>query len=310
MKSAFIKSKVFILIAYLVFSSCSDNSGLVSNNPEILNETTTGSGYFEYSNYAPFNGKVLKVYYYVPDNVNPNTKILFVFHGNGRNAKDYRDAVIAKANQHNFIVITPEFSTTNFPGGDAYNLGNIFIDGDNPSPSTLNPEGEWTFSVIEPLFDFVKQSINNTTLKYHIFGHSAGGQFVHRFVMYKPDAHYDKIVTSASGWYTATDLSITFPYGFGESPLETASLVRLFEKKMMIQVGNLDNDPNAAGLRHNEYADAQGLNRLKRAEHFFNKASLLANTGNVEFQWELHINDGADHNYEVASQYAADLIFN
>ncbi len=296
-----------LLCMCFILNSCSDDSDVYTSNSEVINEFTRGSGFLEYSS---FDDKVMRVFYHIPPNANSNTKMVFVYHGNGRNAKDYRDAMTSKANQYGFIVITPEFSNSNFPGGDAYNLGNVFIDGDNPSPSTLNPEGEWTFSVIEPLFDFVKQSINNTTLKYHVFGHSAGGQFAHRFVMYKPNARYDKIVASASGWYTATDLSIAFPYGFMESPLETTSLASLFEKKIMIQVGNLDNDSNAASLRHNEYADAQGLNRLNRAEHFFNKASLLANASNVEFQWEIHINEGADHNYEVASQYAADLIFN
>ena len=67
--------------------------------------------------------------------------------------------------------------------------------------------------------DFIKQNLNNTTPKYQIFGHSAGGQFVHRYVMYKPNARYDKIIASASGWYTETDLNISFPYGFMESPL-------------------------------------------------------------------------------------------
>ena len=297
------------MLFYLCFimTSCSDESDVITNNPVILDEFTTGPGFFEYSS---FNNKVMRVFYHIPSNANTNTQILFVFHGNGRNAKDYRDAMVSKANQYGCIVMTPEFSQSNFPGGDAYNLGNVFIDGDNPSPDTLNSEAEWAFSVIEPLFDFIKQSLNNSTSKYHIFGHSAGGQFAHRLVMFKSSGRFDKIVASASGWYTDIDVSIAFPYGLRESPLGISSLSSLFEKSLMIQVGNLDNDPNAAGLRHNEYADAQGLNRFDRAQHFFNKASGLSSSIGGEFHWELHINQGADHNYEIASQYAADLIFN
>ncbi|WP_339614039.1 hypothetical protein [uncultured Winogradskyella sp.] len=294
----------------MILNSCSDDSVVSSNNPEILNELTSGSGFFEYSEYAPFSNKVMKVYYYIPSNTNSNTEILFVFHGNGRNAKDYRDAMITKANQYNFIVITPEFSGANFPGGDAYNLGNVFVDGDNPSPSSLNTEAEWTFSVIEPLFDYITQNINNNSLTYQVFGHSAGGQVAHRFLMYKPNARYDKVVASASGWYTVTDLEVSFPYGFTESPLETSILENLFQKKLFIQVGSLDNNPNASSLRHNIFADAQGLNRLDRAQYFYNKASVLAETNNLEFHWELHIKEGADHNFEIASKNAADLIFN
>ncbi len=311
MNTTDLNSRLLLLFCMcFLFNSCSEDSDETTNNPDTFNETTRGSGFIEYSDYAPFNGKVLKIFYHIPSTVNVNTDILFVFHGNGRNAKDYRDAMVAKSNQYNFIVITPEFSNANFPGGDKYNLGNVYIDGDNPSPSTLNPENQWTFSVIEPLFDFIKENINNNSLTYQVFGHSAGGQFAHRFVMYKPNARYDKVVASASGWYTVTDDNITFPYGFMESPLETVALANLFDKKLMIQVGNLDNNPNASGLRHNQFADAQGLNRLVRAQHFFNEASQLSENNNLVFNWELFINEGADHEYDIASQNAADLIFN
>ena len=215
-----------------------------------------------------------------------------------------------KANQFNFIVIVPEFSIANFPGGDGYNLGNVFIDGDNPSIGTLNPEDEWAFSVIEPLFDFIKQSLNNFTPKYHIFGHSAGGQFAHRFMMFKPNARFDKVVSSGSGWYTVPDLDINFPYGFKNSPLEDNSFENLFEKQLTIQIGELDNDPNSAGLRHNQFADAQGLNRLERANHFFDEALQLSQENNLEFNWDLYINEGGTHDYLTASESAANLIFN
>lgn len=298
---------LFILSILSSFTFCSDNSDNSINGPVILDEFVTGSGYFEFSD---FQSLIIKTYYHIPIYVTNNTPIVFVFHGAGRNAKDYRDAMIAKSNQFNFIVIVPEFSIANFPGGDGYNLGNVFIDGDNPSIGTLNPEEEWAFSVIEPLFDFIKQSLNNSTPKYHIFGHSAGGQFAHRFMMFKPNARFDKVVSSGSGWYTVPDLDINFPYGFKNSPLEDNSFENLFEKQLTIQIGELDNDPNSAGLRHNQFADAQGLNRLERANHFFDEALQLSQENNLEFNWDLHINEEGTHNYLTASESAANLIFN
>jgi len=302
-----ILSILFVLSILSSFISCSENSDNSINESVILDEFVTGGGYFEFSD---FQSLVIKTYYHIPIYVTNNTPIVFVFHGAGRNAKDYRDAMIAKANQFNFIVIVPEFSIANFPGGDGYNLGNVFIDGDNPSIGTLNPEDEWAFSVIEPLFDFIKQSLNNFTPKYHIFGHSAGGQFAHRFMMFKPNARFDKVVSSGSGWYTVPDLDINFPYGFKNSPLEDNSFENLFEKQLTIQIGELDNDPNSAGLRHNQFADAQGLNRLERANHFFDEALQLSQENNLEFNWDLHINEEGTHNYLTASESAANLIFN
>ena len=302
-----ILSILFVLSILSSFISCSENSDNSINESVILDEFVRGGGYFEFSD---FQSLVIKTYYHIPIYVTNNTPIVFVFHGAGRNAKDYRDAMIAKANQFNFIVIVPEFSIANFPGGDGYNLGNVFIDGDNPSIGTLNPEDEWAFSVIEPLFDFIKQSLNNFTPKYHIFGHSAGGQFAHRFMMFKPNARFYKVVSSGSGWYTVPDLDINFPYGFKNSPLEDNSFENLFEKQLTIQIGELDNDPNSAGLRHNQFADAQGLNRLERANHFFDEALQLSQENNLEFNWDLHINEEGTHNYLTASESAANLIFN
>ncbi|OZV70569.1 hypothetical protein [Winogradskyella aurantia] len=300
---------LFVLFTLTVLN-CTNDYVPNANTPELPNNSLTGTGFFEYSDYEPFSNKVMNIYYHVPPNSSATTPMLFVFHGAGRNAKDYRNAMLEKANTFGFIIIAPEFSITNFPGGDAYNLGNVFVDGDNPSPATLNPEEDWTFSVIDPLFDFIKTNLENTTEKYHVFGHSAGGQFAHRFVMFKPNARIEKVVASASGWYTVPTEDVSFPYGFNNSPLENLSLNELYDKNLTVLIGDLDNDPNAPGLRHNVFADAQGINRFARAQYFYNLAFEQAQDGNLDFNWVLEINNGADHNYVEASLKAADLIFN
>ena len=296
-----------ILLLSITLTNCSEENRISQNIPEELNPLTNGSGFFEYSS---FGDKTIKVYYHIPANINANTKILFIFHGNGRNAKDYRNTMINKSEQYRFIIMVPEFSNSNFPGGDQYNLGNVYVDGDNPSSSTLNTEDEWTFSIIDPLFNYVKENIGNTTTNYNIFGHSAGGQFAHRFLQFKPNSMSDIVVASASGWYTVTNIDVRFPYGFKDSTLESLSLTDLFGKRLIVQVGDLDNDPSAAGLRHNAFADAQGLHRFERAQHFYNTALQLSIENNIQFNWILNINEGANHDYISASENAADLIFN
>jgi poly(3-hydroxybutyrate) depolymerase len=47
------------------------------------------------------------VYYYIPQNKNVTTPILFVLHGTERNANQYQNAMIAKAESMGFIVIAP-----------------------------------------------------------------------------------------------------------------------------------------------------------------------------------------------------------
>lgn len=301
---------IFFLFYIFIFIGCSESSDSTKEEEIELIPGLTGIGFFEFTDYAPLAAKPVKVYFNIPVATNENTPIVFLFHGDDRNASQYRDALISKSETYNFILIAPEFSEEYYPTGDQYNLGNVFIDGDNPSTTTLNPENVWTFSIIEPLFDFVKQTMLNTTTNYHIIGHSAGGQFAHRFVFFKPNARFGSVVASASGWYTIPDVSVDFPYGYKKSPLLNQSLPLLFTKKLHIQIGSNDNDPNSAGLRHNEQADAQGLNRLSRAYYFFNFANDYAIENNYNFQWQITTAQGLNHNYVPAVNYAADLIFN
>jgi len=303
-------SKIVFLICccFLVFA-CSDSDSTTNNDGTILNPSLKGSGDFVYTDYAPLAKQPVKVFFHIPANATSATPIVFLFHGDERNAREYRDALVTKSEQKNFIILAPEFSETYYPTGDKYNLGNVFVDGDNPSASTLNKEEVWTFSIIEPIFDYFKKGMQHNATTYHIIGHSAGGQFAHRFAMFKPNARFNTVVASASGWYTATDYSVDFPYGLKKSPLESLSLSALFSKKMYIQVGSNDNDPNSPGLRHNPQADSQGLERLARANYFFNYSKNQATQNNLNYNWQLSVASGLNHDYGPAINYAADLIF-
>lgn len=303
-------TKNTLLALFSIFTLCSCSENIEKADDEIatpINESTTGSGLFSY-NYSVSNfNKNISIYYFIPENKTQTTPVLFVFHGEGRNAKDYRNAAISAAQTKGCIIIAPEFSEQNFPGGDAYNLGNVFVDGDNPSPTTVNPEDQWTFSIIAPLFTYFKTQTNLATDQYSLFGHSAGAQFAHRLLMFKPNLKLEKAVISAAGWYTFPN-SVVFPYGKNQSPIQHLSLALFFEKKVYIQVGDNDDDPNAAGLRRNAFADAQGLNRKERAENYFEFCQEIA--GNAPFNWNFNLVANAGHDYVIATNNAINLLFN
>ncbi len=299
-----------VLLVFMI-SSCSDSDAVVEE--EIippLDTLSTGSGLFEYTYQVAGFSKTLKVYFFIPENKTASTPILFTFHGTERNAIDYRNTMVSDATTKGFIVIAPEFSNQNFPTGDGYNLGNVFVDGDNPSQNSLNPEDEWAFSIIEPLFDNIKTQINNSSATYHVFGHSAGAQFAHRLMLFKPEARIEKAVFSAAGWYTFPNNNIDFPYGFQESPLKNMALGSFFNKNILVQVGDNDDDPNSAGLRHNEFADAQGLNRKDRAENYFQFCQQMALNQNNAFNWNFQLIPNTGHDYIKASENAVDFLFN
>tara|TARA_Y100001936_G_scaffold231556_1_gene255620 strand:- start:134 stop:1051 length:918 start_codon:yes stop_codon:yes gene_type:complete len=300
--------KNFLLIFAAFIISCDPAGSSFSPNPEpiIPAEINVGNGMFIFS----FNNIDVEVFYHVPVSYSSSSKIVFGLHGGSRDAEGLRDNMIQKSIDYNFILIAPRFSSSNFSLGDGYNLGNVYVDGDNPTTSTLNDENEWSFSIIEPLFDSVKNSLSLESEKYNLFGFSAGAQFVHRFIQFKPDARFDKVVAGAAGWYTVPDNSIPFPYGYDNSILISTNLSNLLSSDLHIQVGALDNNPNSAGLRHNEYADAQGLNRVTRAVHFFETGQNIAESSNYNFNWSLHIIQGAGHNLIPNAENACDLMFN
>ena len=111
------------------FISCDQNEGLINSNN---NSLPTGANSFTFTQYQPFVDKPIEVYYFIPEDANPNLPILISLHGMNRNGSNHRNSLIAKANQHKFILIVPEFSDNYFSGGDGYNLANIFVDGYNP----------------------------------------------------------------------------------------------------------------------------------------------------------------------------------
>lgn len=267
--------KIVLLLWMIPFISLAQN----------LSSNSTGS--FNYTPNSPLNTKNIKVFYHIPNGDITTMPIVFSFHGASRNADDYRDYWITMANTNGFMVFAPEFSSSDFSGGDAYNLANIFDDGDNPSTSTFNAKNEWTFSVIDPLFEYIKTDISGTQQKYNAWGHSAGSQFLQRFVLYLPESNLDIAVCSNAGWYTVPENTVDFPYGIRKGQLPNADLLKAFEKKVYVHLGKNDNNPNAGGLRRNSVVDnQQGIHRFERGNYFFNTSEATANTMNATFNWE------------------------
>lgn len=272
-----------------------------------LSTNTTGS--FTFIPNAPLNTKPVEIFYHIPAGNVATMPILMSFHGVERNGSDYRNYWIAMANANGFMVFAPEFSEANYPTGDSYQSANIFDDGDNPSPSTYNPNNEWTFSIIDPLFESIKTAVSGTQQVYNAWGHSAGAQFLHRFVMYLPNSKLDVAVCSNAGWYTVPEFSVNFPYGLNNSQLSNATLISAFSKKLIVHLGLNDTDPNAPALRRNSIVDnQQGTHRLVRGRYFFNTSTTTATNMSVPFRWEKHEVAGISHNAQLMANNALQYV--
>lgn len=267
-----------------------------------------GSGVADFYDDVPVDARLIRLFYFVPPNASPATPIVFFFHGAERNAIEYRNALKAIAAERQFIVVAPEFSATAFSLND-YQLGRIFSDGEAPSIVTRIPELEWTFSIVPRLWDFVKLKTGTSQNHCSMVGHSAGAQFLHRFLLFKPDFFVHKAVLSAAGWYTLPDFTANFPYGLQLTNVQPQQLPLFFNRNIVVQVGSNDNNPNAPSLRRTPEADAQGLHRLERAQFFFNACEALANQNSVVFNWDFRVALGLNHSFSPAMQESVQLLF-
>lgn len=271
--------------------------------------TFYGSDNYQYNSYQPFSNKPITVYYHIPENATSATPIFVVLPGASRDALAQRNNLVNAANAKDFIALVLEFGTNEFPGSDSYNLANIFDDGDNPSTTTLNDPSQWTFSVIDSIFaDFATQ-LGSAQKQYDLIGFSAGAQLAHRFLFFSNQNSINRLLVASAGWYNLPTDTLSFPYGFKNSPAAGIDLQPIFAKRVTILVGTADTDPNSANLRHTPEADAQGNNRLERAQYFYQFALNQATSLGVGFAWNYASVPQADHDGATVIEYGANLLY-
>jgi hypothetical protein len=238
-----------------------------------------------------WDGPAFPVRMFVPGDVSPDSKIVVVMHGASRDAPRYFHDWQAMGEKLGLIIVVPEFSKRHFGEARRYNLGYIF----NRGSTKQRAEKLWTFSAIEPLFDEVVARIDGKQKSYTIYGHSAGSQFVHRFMYYKPGARVDRYFAANAGWYTLPIDDFEYPYGLVGSGLEESDLVKIFAKRLIILLGRDDTDENDENLRKTPEANQQGPNRLARGLTMYRVSKARAEELGLEFNWQIFIIKDAGH---------------
>lgn len=263
----------------------------------------SGAGSFSFVDEKGDPSKQMTVYTYLPGGVEPEAaRIVFVMHGVGKNARGYRDTWIEHADKYGFMVIAPLFDREQW-GRGAYSYASVIgRDGGVPDASM------WSFNVIEHLFDAVKGATGNSSSRYFIYGHSEGGQFVHRLVLFVPNARYARAVAANPGWYTWPTFAIRYPYGLDGSPAGDASLKKSLEREFVLMLGDRDTDPNRSDLRKTPQAMAQGKHRFERGGNFMKEAQTRATELKAEFGWKIQVVPGAAHENSRMSAPAAAVL--
>lgn len=173
---------------------------------------------------------------------------------------------------------------------------------------SLQSKEQWTFSVIDHVITEVRQHFKATG-EFVLFGHSAGAQFVHRYMLFSDHDELFHIIVANAGWYTMLDKTVDFPYGIKNIPISDIELTKAFAKPVTILLGEKDNNSNNKLLRHTSLADQQGINRFERGMHFFYQAKEKASEMGVPFKWELVTVPGVGHDDVGMAKAAAQLIF-
>jgi len=240
-----------------------------------------------------------KVYLTRPAGLTSDRPIVFVMHGVRRNADEYRDQWHELAKEHNFLLVVPEFSDRQFPGSKSYNLGNVF-----DASGKVQPKAAWSYSAIESVFEQVRRRYGMSARGYALYGHSAGAQFVHRFLFHVPKARVTQVVAANAGWYTMPVFNIDFPYGLRNSVVSSGDLAAALQLPVTILLGEQDIDPQHRSLNRAPEALAQGPHRFARGQAFFDTAAGAATRLGVPLSWQLITVPGADHDNRLMAPAA------
>lgn len=251
--------------------------------------------------FLDWEGPAINARVFLPHAFHTDTPIVVVMHGASRDLPRYFGDWSAQADALKFIAVVPEFSKKDFRGSSRYNLGHVF----DSDTGERRDEAAWTFSAIEPLFDYIVEWSGGGQTDYVLFGHSAGSQFVHRFLYYKPEARVSRAILANAGWYTMPDFGVDFPYGLDNSTVDPVVLAAFFSRDVTVLLGDADIGTDDENLRQTPEAELQGSHRLARGKTFFRVAKAKAANIGAEFNWQLQIVPGAEHSNAQMTPAAA-----
>lgn len=293
-------TKRFMIAAKAVLAVAAVFATASCSRKEILFDRSSQTVAFQCP--APFDGKVVNVWYNIPEGVKGKADVQFVMHGDGRNADTYFKAWKAFSDSLGFVLIVPEFDKEQFPVS-LYHQGNVMA-----ADSSFNASEDRVYKLIDGIFEFFVDHSEIKADRFNIYGHSAGGQFVHRFMMLGGSRHVGRAVAANPGWYSFPTDSVAWPYG--AMGLVTADEKKSFyAKDMVVLLGEADTLRYNNNLHISPAADAQGLNRLERGKTYFEWCRRDAESLGLDFNWELEFVPGVGHSNTKMAPAAVKVLY-
>ena len=243
-----------------------------------------------------WDGPPIDIINYIPPNATPQTPLLVVIPGASRDAQRFHASWLDLAKKHHFSVLTIGADKKHFPNEYSYNAGNVIDEKGNSIDKS-----KWLFSAIELIFKDFKEKHGFKIKNFNLFGHSAGGGFVHRYLLFNPNAPVNKSVSANPAFVTLPDPKIEYPFGLKKTPLKKLNIKSWFNQNMAIVLGSNDLGPRTKPLSNGPMAKAQGPNCLTRGKLLFEQAKEMAEGKKYQLNWKLIIANGVGHdNYNIA----------
>lgn len=272
--------------------------------------------------------KLITVYYHKPERYSPLSKVLLVVPGAGRDGDEYRDDWIEASEEHNVLVLSPAYPDSAYAFED-YHMGGVMSDlnlessveyVENTNMVKLDEQkftfelntnpSQWIFHDLDRIFDLAVNALGSKQTEYDVFGHSAGGQILHRMTIFYPNTKANRILASNSGFYTLPDVNKKLPFGIKNTGIGKLELLASFQKKLVLFIGELDNADETGGtLLRSVSADQQGLHRLARSRYFYHTSQSIANEMGAKFNWTLEIVPGIGHDHQKMARAAARYLY-
>lgn len=245
-------------------------------------------------------GPALPVWYLRPAHAGPDAPVLFVMHGVRRDADRYVGEWVDLATRHGLVVVAPEFSEASFPRALNYNHGRLVTDTGAP-----RPRAEWSFAVIEPLFDAIVARERLSTRDYVLYGHSAGAQYVHRHALTGGAPRLRLAIAANAGSYMYPTAEVDWPFGARGLPPGAFDPARAFAQPLVLLLGTADDDPRHPSLPDQPGARAQGPHRLARGQGFYAHGRAAAGPA---FAWRCALAPGVGHDNGAMAPFALALV--
>lgn len=334
-------------------------------------EIEPGSGSFLLEGGSGYGERTVRVFYHRPREFSPESPVILVVPGAGRNGDDYRDAWVEASEEYGLLVLSPRYPERYYPEYWSYNLAGMTsrvtieltarIDTDpdewklddaaaaldsalavhphelfghgafgrllqqmvllnaadrivdarpRAAGVEVNPDRrDWLFADFDRIFETAREALDLEAESYDMFGHSAGGQILHRLVLFRPNSRADRILAANSGWYTVPTFDVDFPYGLGDTPATEDQLRESFAADLVLFLGELDDADETRGSLRGGPADRQGPGRLSRGRYFHHRAREAADELETDLRWKIEVVPGVGHDYRRMSRAAADYLY-